>query len=151
MVPVKSHLLRADKTHFEPMPAVRERLAQPATRRQKTTELGLVGNARGWQLLLSFLRRPQIRGPGPRESLGRPAGNTPPPSPASPGALRAPEARPLQNKPAPAWRWIKPVCQPKTSRSQMIPNCGALDFQPICHGNSKQVTVASKWASRNDF
>jgi len=35
--------------------------------------------------------------------------------------------------------------------SQMIPNCGILDFQPICHGNSKQVTVASKWASRNDF
>ena len=34
-VPVKSHLLRADKTLFEPMPAVRERLAQPATRRQK--------------------------------------------------------------------------------------------------------------------
>ena len=68
-----------------------------------------------------------------------------------PGALRAPEARPLQNKPAPAWRWIKAVCQLKTSRSQMIPNCGILDFQPICHGNSKQVTVASKWASRNDF
>ena len=31
----------------------------------KKTELGLVGNARGWPLLLSFLRRPQIPGPRP--------------------------------------------------------------------------------------
>ena len=34
-VPVKSHLLRADKTLFEPMPAVRERRVHPETRRQK--------------------------------------------------------------------------------------------------------------------
>ena len=35
--------------------------------------------------------------------------------------------------------------------SQMIPNCGILDFLPICHGNSKRATVASKCVSRNDF
>ena len=35
MVPVKSHPLRADKTHFEPMPAVRERRVQRETHRQK--------------------------------------------------------------------------------------------------------------------
>ena len=89
--------------------------------------------------------------PGLERALAGQPGTPPPPIAGQPGALRAPEARPLQNKPAPAWRWIKAVCQLKTSRSQMIPNCGILDFQPICHGNSKQVTVASKWASRNDF
>ena len=35
--------------------------------------------------------------------------------------------------------------------SQMIPNCGILDFLPICQGNSKRATVASKCVSRNDF
>ena len=34
-VPVKSHLLRADKTHFEPMAAVRERRPSQGIRRIK--------------------------------------------------------------------------------------------------------------------
>ena len=52
-----------------------------------------------------------------------------------------PEARPPQNKPAPAWRWLKGRCQ----------LCFIPDFHPICHGNKKQVAVASKWVSRSDF
>ena len=35
MVPVKSHILGADKTHFEAMPAVRERRASQGIRRIK--------------------------------------------------------------------------------------------------------------------
>ena len=43
------------------------------------------------------------------------------------------EARPLQNKPAPAWRWIKPVCQIKTGGRKLEENYSATSDPDLLH------------------
>ena len=45
----------------------------------------------------------------------------------------APEARPLQNKPAPAWRWIKSVCQIKTGSRKLEENYSATRDSDLLH------------------
>ena len=80
MVPVKSHLLRADKTLFEPMAAVRERQVHHKIRRQKNP----VGP--GWSRTrlatptFFFLSTLKFRVPGSNGALASPAD----PSPAQP-------------------------------------------------------------------
>ena len=83
-VPVKSHLLRADKTLFEPMPAVRERRVHPATRRQKKSSgTRLEPHAAGNSYFLFFID-PQIQGPGLKWRPRQPGRSQPCPAQPSP-------------------------------------------------------------------
>jgi len=91
-VPVRSHLLRADKTLFEPMAAVRERRVQPQIRRQKNP----VGP--GWsrpRLATRTFQKIKSWDSGSRALMApSPAQPIPaPPSPAQPGPAEPTRAR----------------------------------------------------------
>ena len=79
-VPVKSHLLRADETLFEPMPAVRERRVHPETRRQKNPVRPGWSRTRLATPTFFFLSTLKFRVPGSDGALASPAD----PSPAQP-------------------------------------------------------------------
>ena len=99
-VPVKSHLLRAEKTLFEPMPAVRERRVHHETRRQKNR----VGT--GCKCTRPATRKFQKIKSWNSGSRARMA-----PSPAQPTP-----ARPSRSQPCPAQRTPAGKGQPVPSR-----------------------------------